>query len=98
MKRQTTALFVAAFLGLQFISLLHAVEYGQSDHEHNGSVCHIATHLDKIESCGGTVNNDSGFPNTPFLFVFPDGSDANFQLLLRDSLPRAPPQFPNTHS
>jgi len=91
MRRQATALFVAAFLGLQFLSLLHSVEHGHNEHEHNGSVCHVATHLDKIESCGGTVNNDSEFPNTPSLFVLNDGSDVNFQHLLRTSLPRAPP-------
>ena len=91
MRRQATALFVAAFLGLQFISLLHAVEYGHGEHEHNGSVCHVATHLDKIESCGGTVNNDLEFPNTLSLFILHDGSDVNFQHLLRTSLPRAPP-------
>lgn len=93
MRRRVTGLFVAAFLGFQFISLLHAVEYGHDEHEHNGSVCYVATYLDKTESCGGTAHNNAQIPATPFLFLLPDESDVNFQPFLRDSLPRAPPQY-----
>ena len=53
-----------------------------SEHEHNGSVCHVATHLDKTESCGGTAHNDAQIPAILRLCSsLPDGSDVNFQHL-----------------